>query len=269
MASQHKKFNDIWMTTKEAGFQASKYQTLGLEIPPADDVPEVPRKKYEILTYPYDIRAKIYDEVVGFPRIAVFLPGCNNRRRTAIDLERGIMQAGDRQLRQEALLTTLKNATFEIHSGPGNARFQAWLSRLKFDKVKDSNLKNGLAAVHTLKFPYFSRFPFKYEPYLDKPNNDIELMRRCPNLQKVQLDFVPVELIGGGGYAKGIDQLRKELRLDEMRCLLDLKVVQMWGVSPDRPAYGAVETMAKWFKAVYAERGKVLKVLINDREAGT
>lgn len=99
-----------------------------------------------------------------------------------------LAHAGDKKLRLECLLVALNMCTVEIHSGPGNAKLQNWLSKIAFAGI-ETFLKTGFDAIHSLNFPYFSRFPYG-APGITK-NNDVGLALACQNLRTLCLNFHP------------------------------------------------------------------------------
>ncbi|KAK3635696.1 hypothetical protein LTR56_014572 [Elasticomyces elasticus] len=87
----------------------------------------------------------------------------------------------------EYLALALKATTFTIHSGAGNDRFQDWPGGLDLS-IFSSHYGNGYSAVKSLSFPYFSWFHHQLCP-ATTPNNDIELMGKCPNLESVTMNW--------------------------------------------------------------------------------
>lgn len=83
------------------------------------------KQRLELMRLPYDVRHLILEHLTDPQNIRVFL----RRSSTSIRLPEAA-RAGNIQLRRECLLVALKKCTVEIHSGPGNAAFQAWLSTI-------------------------------------------------------------------------------------------------------------------------------------------
>lgn len=226
--------------------------------------------KFPINILPFDIREKILEaDALDFGssyspslRIRVFLPGRNGQASTAIRLP-PISQAGDRKLRLECILITIKLISFEIHSGPGNAKLQKWLGELYLQGSGETRLGSGFDAVRSLFFPYFSRYPY-YALDSTAPNNDIQLMRRCNNLRTVKALFVGSELHDyHTGGPKSVQQLRDNYRLDGMLELANLRTLalQCYGVASDDSGLQAVK---KWFEGEFGKRKRPTKVVIED-----
>lgn len=156
----------------------------------SSEVIEGPVEPFRFFDLPYELREKVYEHAVEQYH-GVFLPAKNGHQATGPPCP-DIARTGNAQFDQEATLVNLKRTTISIHSGPGNTSFQAWLSEVDFSKAETS-LKDGFGAVHTLQFPYFSRFPY-HIPEITT-NNDIRLMQRCPNLRHVTISFVSDELV--------------------------------------------------------------------------
>lgn len=169
-------------------------------------------------------------------------------------------QAGSRQLRLESIHATLNTATLEIHSGPANAKLQRWLSSIDLTCSGTGNLSKGFDAVHSLLFPYFSRFPH-HLPSITA-NNDIELMKRCGNLRSVSVQWVSSELSDYNGVPKAVDQLRTEYRLDGMLELARLETLTLNGPGTGSASHTALHNLAKWFEAEFKERDRTTQVVL-------
>ena len=225
-----------------------------------DRVKEV-RKKFRLFGLPYEVRHEILGYVADAMSIAVYLPGIGGMPSTAIPLPL-VTQVGDRRLRLETILLAIKQTTLEIHSGPANQKLQVWLASLNFSHTGNTSLCNGFDAVHSLRFPYFSRFPHRILAARSS-NNDIDLMRRCANLRSVSLHFVHSELIDyTTGLAKSVAQLRAEYRFDCMRNLRNLSKLELEGPSPGTVGHTVTVALAAWFRWEYALHGKALQVTI-------
>lgn len=230
----------------------------------ANDKPK-PRE-FRIMALPFDVREKILQFVaLDFIKkrspslnLAVYLPGINGKTSTAIRLP-PITQAGDRKLRLETILITLKLVTLEIHSGPGNAMLQKWLESLRLDKSGQTTLCAGFDAVHSLEFPYFSRYPFHFLP-ANAPNNDVELMRRCNTLRHVKVNFVLSTLYGNPGSLKTVAELRKDYRLDGMLELQNLRTLVLEHPGVDDQGKPLLTPLKKWFEGEFAKKGQVTTV---------
>jgi hypothetical protein len=222
------------------------------------------KKKIDLFELPYEVRTNIYGYLVGAPRLPAFLRFRYGMSPKQIDIE-PLAQAGNRALRQEVLNTTLQTATIELHSGEGNRKFQQWLGSLSFDAQKDDRVNHGLDAVHSLRFPFFSRFPHRHLE-ASVTNSNIDLMRMCSNLKKVEVQFVSQELYQNAPATwpvveKTIDELRAAYRLDAMRNLPCLEKLVLIGPGPGYFGHAAMLAMATFFRWVYAVQGKVLKVV--------
>lgn len=224
-------------------------------LPTQTTTPEAP--KFPIMELPFDVREKILafnalDFVTARSpslRIAVYLPGKYGRAPTAIRLP-PITQAGDRKLRLESILVTIKLVTLEVHSGPGNAKLQKWLASLRLRGSGETGLTTGFDAVHSLYFRYFSFYPFDHLPG-NAPNNDIELMRRCEHLREVKVMFDLGMLSDHYGREKSVQQLREDYRLDGMLNLPSLRTLTF--IASGGNDVG-LEPLKKWFEDEYKKR---------------
>lgn len=172
-------------------------------------------EKFDLMQLPFDNREQILGYVAcGKSTIRPFLRAVQfwdwSMAPTKIDMP-AIARAGDRKLRQEVILVTLKHVTIEIYSGPGNQKLRDWLPTLDFSLVEGTSLSNSFGAIHKLRFPYFSYYPHHSLP-TSNPNNDIVLMQACGNLRSVEISFAPGELIGESGWIlqpKTVNRLRR------------------------------------------------------------
>lgn len=219
--------------------------------------------KFRIMDLPYDIRERILrqDTLEFVSRtspslcIAVYLPGINGGASTAMRLP-PVTQAGDRELRMQSMLVTIKLITFEIHSGPGNAKLQRWLRSINLQASGQTHLNTGFDAVHSLYFPYFSYFPY-HLPEITA-NNDIELARRCANLRTLKVYFSSDNLEDVYGNPETVACLRESYRLDGMLELKNLKYLALHASS----CLTALKNLKVWFEEEYSQRGQATKVAI-------
>lgn len=250
----------MWMTAKQSKtLKLINHDTSAIDESPA--LPTQPSKpappKFRIMDLPFDPREKILTinalEFVAARspslRIPVYLPGKYDMASTAISLP-PITQAGDRKLRLETILITIKLVTLEIHSGPGNAMLQKWLASLRLQGSGVTKLQTGFDAVHSLYFPYVSFYPFDRLP-VNAPNNDIQLMRRCEHLREVKIMFAGGTLLDDYGHSKSIEQLRKDYRLDGMMDLPDLQTLTFIASSALHAGLGPLK---KWLEDEYRKR---------------
>lgn len=138
-------------------------------------------KPFRLMDLPFELRIMILEHHAGSNTIRPYLR--RSWRRPC--LPRAAF-AGNKQLMEEAQYVALKQYTVEIHSGPGNEMFREWLSRIIFTKV-ESSIKIGFDAIHHLRFPYFSWFP--YERSDITTNHDVQLVVAYPNLRTLTLEF--------------------------------------------------------------------------------
>lgn len=251
------KYRGMWMTAKQARMlkllnrdtsaidefpvlttaTVSRADETSTQILPKATAPKANASKFRIMNLPFDIREKILAfntlEFVAARspslRIRVYLSGKYGRTSTGIHLP-PVTKAGDRKLRLEAILITVKLVTLEIHNGECNGKLQNWLASLRLQGSGQTSLCTGFDAVHSLYFPYFSRYPFYALP-VDAPNNHIQLMRRCEHLREVKIDFAPGTLQDENGEDKSVDQLRPDYRLDGMLDLPNLKTLTFLATS--------------------------------------
>lgn len=183
------------------------------------------RPKFRLMDLPPELRHNVLRYLPDATDVGVYLSGHNGMSPTAVELP-VTARAGDRVLRQETIMMTIEQTTFAIHSGPGNASFQTWLEHVDLRLASDGYI-NGFDAVKSLSFPYFSRYPHSHL-LATATNNDIELMLKCRNLESVSMEWAGQELCNydaatGMPFAKPVQQLRSEYRLDRM---LDLRRVK-------------------------------------------
>lgn len=237
-------------------------------------------QKFDIMALPWDVRHNILEYICDRTTMPVFLRNIYGWSPTGTPLP-AIARAGDRRLRLETILVSIKQTTLEIHSGPGNANLQEWLNSLNFTLIgEETGLRKGVDAIHSLSFPYFSRFPHQSLP-VTNPNKDMKLMLKCSNLRKVNLLFVNQELVHhpiGLIRAESVVQLRQEYRLDSMLPLFRwgaLKKIILRGPQEGLTGHAALQALAAWFRLEYAIRAnmarlgakkpaKFLTVLINE-----
>ncbi|KAM0722202.1 hypothetical protein Q7P37_001643 [Cladosporium fusiforme] len=217
-----------------------------------------PKDIFPIMALPWDVRHTILEHMVEAQTIRTFLRNAS----TAIKLPE-VARAGSSKLRRECLLVTLKKCTIEIHSGPGNAAFQAWLAEVDFNGIETNNCRNGFDAIHALSFPYFSRFPY------DRPgitvNNYVKLALACRNLRTLTLNFHSQEISRfetdfwdqeedvdedhGVVYAQAAASMREKYHLDR---LLGAKALQTLCFVAAKTA--TMEVLAAWFESQFKGR---------------
>ena len=149
-------------------------------------------------------------------------------------------------MRAEFISGALESTTFSIHSGPGNAKFQAWLSRTSLSLVSSYN--TGFDAVKSLSFAYFSRFRHQAMAPM-APNNDIELMLKCKNLESVSMVWHGQELANPYGDPYSVSVLRTCYRLDRMQGLRNLKRLRLVKHSVEGGESKALKDLAEWFRS--------------------
>ncbi|KAK5716683.1 hypothetical protein LTR15_009575 [Elasticomyces elasticus] len=204
---------------------------------------EVVTKPFRIMDMPPELRLKTLSYLIE-DKLTVFLRGFYNSP-TGIALP-GIAYAS-KAVRAEYLALALEATTFTIHSGAGNDRFQDWLGDLDLS-IFSSNYSNGYSAIKSLSFPYFSRFHHQLYPPTT-PNNDIELMVKCRNLEKVSINWAGDALLDQNFLAKDVQQLRSEYRLDRLLELRGAKRISLirFRVFLDN-AQAALESLAEWLR---------------------
>jgi len=218
------------------------------------------QQRFELMRLPYDVRHLILEHLTNSQNIRVFL------RRSSIPIRLPeAARAGDIQLRRECLLVALKMCTIEVHSGPGNAALQAWLSTIDLTGI-ESFCETGFDAITSLNFPYFSRFPYHY-PSITK-NNDIGLALACRNLRSLALDFHSEELFsilsrhpeseGNVGTNCALD-IRKSYQLDGLLDAARLEKIRFRTGAPEYLLAGLTEVIA-WLHKGLQERGQKVVV---------
>jgi len=217
-------------------------------------------QRLELMRLPYDIRHLILEHLTDPQNIRVFL----RHSMSGICLPEAA-RAGNIQLRRECLLVALKKCTIEIHSGPGNAALQAWLSTINLTGI-ESFCETGFDAITSLSFPYFSRFPY-HDASITK-NNDIESALACKDLRSLTLSFHSDELSrvlcrhpeAEGDVATNCAlDIRKSYQLDG---LLDAKKLERirFRVSAPKGLLAGLEEVVAWLEKGFQKRDR--KVVI-------
>lgn len=223
----------------------------------------VDKQKFRIMDLPPEMRHSILRFLPEVDLVPVYLPGHNGRAPTGVNLP-VTARAGDKLLRQETIMTTIEQSIFEIHSGPGNAGFQTWLKHVDLS-LASRGYTNGFDAVKSLSFPYSSRYPHASLP-ATTPNNDIELMLRCRNLESVHMVWVTQSLMNydavtGQHAPKGVQQLRTEYRLDRMLGLRRVKKLTLFCRGANTIA---LHNMAAWLGASMPDvDGQTIQVIVS------
>jgi len=199
-------------------------------------------KPFQMMELPPEIRRQILSHLIEETFLNVYLRGVYSAP-TGMILP-SIVYA-DKTLRAEYLREAIEQTTFSIHSGQGNEHFQKWLASTDLSDV--SSYKNGFGAVKTLHFPYFSRYPWYVLP-ADAPNNDIELMLRCPNLETVSLFWAGATLTDQNNVGKIVEQLRTEYRLDRLLQLRGLKRMVMFRFQFGTTMEEVLENLVQWLR---------------------
>lgn len=216
------------------------------------------RTSPELMTLPYHVRHMILDHHTEAQTIRVFL----RRGGTPILLPEAA-RAGNKQLRRECLLTALKKSTIEIHSGPGNAAFQAWLSQINF-KGLETFLETGADAITSLRFPYFSRFPFK-DPAVTT-NNDVKLCQQSKNLRELTIDFHPEELFDRDASTRAhlprtAENLREYYQLDGLLNMTNIEKMNFECYASEGEMRH-LRTLMTWFKEQFKLQDRARKVIV-------
>jgi len=219
-----------------------------------------------LLKLPPELRHQVLSYLPKHDIVAVNLPGNHGLPPTKIPLP-ATAHAGDRLLRQETLIVTIESTTWSIHSWPGNQGFQAWLGGIDLT-LASKTYATGFDAVKSLMFEFFSRYPHRIKQPQD-PNNDIELMLKCGNLEHVTTEWAGEELreydrVTGTWNYKTVDQLRVDYRLDrmlELRKLKKLELVLCKGVG-----LGVLPELGAWFVANMPQvAGKAIEVVVKQK----
>ena len=219
-------------------------------------------KPFNFMELPYELRHMILSYICGSRTMRVFLNGNYYSPPTTVPLP-AIAKVDDPKLSAEATLVSIKQATIEIHSGPGNAKFQQWLSSIDFSASGETSLQSGFDAVHSLSFLYFSRYPHRFLP-AHALNNDIQLMTKCRNLRTTTLSFVQVDLL-----LKPVPQLRREYRLDSMLSMFqhgELQTIVLRGPNHAPHANIVLQALVAWLRWEYAVRANLHGHLTDSRK---
>jgi hypothetical protein len=237
--------------------------------------PEEPEEPFILMGLPWDVRYKILEQLIGTQNLRVFLMGTYQSGRYCdipICLPE-VARAGSTKLRHECLLVALNKCTVEIHSGPGNARFQNWLSKVDFTNT-ESFLETGFDAITSLYFTYFSRFPY-WDPNFTK-NNDVGLATACKNLRSMTMFFHRQSLEEAASrHSTASDDFAAECALDiresyQLDGLLNAtKLEKLHFVAGDYPRLliGLTEAVA-WFNKGFKERKQKVLIEMGPRSNG-
>lgn len=211
---------------------------------------------FPLMELPYDVRHSILEQMIDEQTIKVFL------RHSAIPI--GLPEAaraGNRLLRRECLLVALKSTTIEVHSGPGNASIQAWLSRISFEGVETS-CKDGFDAIRSLKFPYFSRFPYAQAGIT--VNHDILLCQKSKHLRKLTINFHPDTLIVSrlGPVLKDATAIRQDFQLVGLLDLPNLEELRI-ETSAREIRISVIHELVAWFDEEFEKRSHKVTVSVH------
>lgn len=212
------------------------------------------------MSLPFEVRGIFLEHLFPETTFAFFLRGTNGRQRTGIPLPPITLTT--KQLRLESLKVAINRTEIEIHSGPGNHAFQNWLGNIDFSihGDMDNAIINGFDAVKRLSFPYFSRFPHPNLPP-DRPNDDIELMKKCPKLEEIKLNFMPRELWDPyEEREKTAVQLRGQYRLDGLLELELLEKVTLVSTSIAEDETLGIGALVSWLEEGFEKLGRKVEV---------
>ncbi|KAK3116976.1 hypothetical protein LTR53_002123 [Teratosphaeriaceae sp. CCFEE 6253] len=194
---------------------------------------------------PAELRLLILNFIQTRPSQAVFLRG--NRRGPATGINFPPLAYVSTMFRAQYITLAIETTMFILHSGPGNAAFQKWLSNTSLT-LASLTYKHGFDAVKSLGFQFFSRYPHRN---LDAtaPNKDVELMLKCMNLQTVTMVWHGTELMHPQEIPKCVELLRKQYRLDRMLKLVNLKQIKLVKHDVDGYDTGVLSNLAEWFRS--------------------
>jgi hypothetical protein len=155
----------------------------------------------------------------------------------------------------------------EVHSGPGNERLRAWLAKVDFSGVETS-CKTGFDAITSLRFPYFSYFPYGQQGITT--NHDVGLAVACKNLRNISIHFSPrpldriaFQFRGQAGEAELIAaQIRENYQLDG---ILGAKKLEKFTVTANGSEHGSavLREMVAWFRKEFEQIGQRVSIEIS------
>ncbi|KAK3635697.1 hypothetical protein LTR56_014573 [Elasticomyces elasticus] len=216
---------------------------------------------FPIMALPAEVRLEVFGLLVE-DIVSVFLRGMNGVPTGMLFPSLAYVS---KTVRAEYLMLALEKATFSIHSGPGNAKFQRWLSKIDLSAI--ASYHTGFDAIKTLQFPYFSRFPHQQFP-ATTPNNDIELMVKCGNLESISMTWAGDMLIDFNAptpTGKDVQQLSLEYRLDRLRQLTKLRRVELVRFRQGTLSLAVLENLAQWIRVTlqgnYSGKGVDVKIV--------
>ncbi|KAK5686060.1 hypothetical protein LTS10_002174 [Elasticomyces elasticus] len=230
------------------------------------DVPVIQQSEpvtapFPIMALPAEVRLEVFGLLVE-DIVSVFLRGMNGIP-TGMLFPR--IAYVSKTVRAEYLMLALEKATFSIHSGPGNAKFQQWLNKIDLSAI--ASYHTGFDAIKTLQFPYFSRFPHQQLP-ATTPNNDIELMEKCGNLESISITWASDTLIDYSTpqpSGKTVQQLCAEYRLDRLCQLTKLRRVSLVRFRVGPVSQAVLEDLAQWVRVAlqgnYNGKGVEVKIV--------
>ena len=208
--------------------------------------------KIQLMDLLPEIRQVILEHLCEETTIPVFLRSNCCSPTTGINLP-VTARMGNVILRQETIRIALEKATFRIDSFPGDQAFQSWLEKVDLRQVSKTYV-NGFDAIKHVQNLYFSRFP--HWIYLGWPSDsDVELMLKCRNLETVDFVWVPDE-ISNKRHLKTVEELRKELGLDRLLGLANLKQLRVkWRGFASKEDIELLRVLAEWFSQNLVGKG--------------
>ncbi|KJX93138.1 hypothetical protein TI39_contig4387g00001 [Zymoseptoria brevis] len=217
----------------------------------------------------FDLRQAVLMQVFPSSTLGVFLRG--NVHNFSVGVLFPPIVRATKRLRAEGLYAALKQTDLEIRSGPGNAAFTAWLATIDFSLLHgdiNTNIATGFDAVHKLSFPFFSRFPYWHLPRTAL-NEDVELMKKCTQLQQVTLKLQAGDLIDNmeEDLLKTPIQLVGTFRMDGVLTLKRLEKLILVGKVMKWYADWEVDGITglkKWLDEEYKKLGHKVVVTIID-----
>lgn len=210
---------------------------------------------FPLMELPYDVRHNIIEHMIDEQTIRPFMIPY----ATPIGLPNAA-RAGDRLLRRECILITLKLTTLEVQTGARNLILQRWLASISFEGVETS-YKTAFDAIRSLKFTCFSFFPIAQVKY-----DDIVLCQKSKHLRKLTINFHPDALIVShlGPVLNYAPAFRQDSHLAGLLELSNLEELRIETSGPEA-RMREIRELAAWFEEEFEKRARKVSVTVHRR----
>jgi hypothetical protein len=148
-------------------------------------------ESFPFFSLPFDCRQAVLLKLFPESTLDVYIRSRDNNYSPAVGMPFPPIVRTAKRLRAEALYMALKQTDLAVHSEPGNTALCAWLSSIDLSILHGdikTSIRSGFDAITKLTFPWSARFPFSDLPDTTS-HKDVELMKKCANLQQLSLKF--------------------------------------------------------------------------------